>query len=169
MPEIWLDGLFELGRRLKSVEYKLPKLRKQIHEEIAQSLKRGIDSNINATINDSHGKIRDWQVPRVGSGGGYAAISPTSKPPGKNGAGAITNYLENGHMPRRAAANSKYVYTLTKADIRRAKEIAERRAKQAGTYIEGRDFYQKTEKNAVEEAVKAGHKLIDKVVKEIEG
>lgn len=67
-----------------------------------------LEEEIDARLNDSHGKVKGWQAIHVGSKGGYAAIRPQKeevrnqygKYYGYNSA-QVTSYLERGHaIPR---------------------------------------------------------------------
>lgn len=99
---------------------------RKLHEELATELKATLDRNISATVNDSHGRVRGWQVPHVGSGGGYAAVRATDGKTGPDSPGAITNYLENGHRIRASTLGRAY------------------RSRIRMPYVRGRYFYQTT-------------------------
>lgn len=69
--------------------------------KLAKKLEDIVRLNVDASgISDPSGKIKRWQVVRIGTKYGYAAVSAVRKPDGPNGAGAITNYLNNGHKVR---------------------------------------------------------------------
>lgn len=78
-----------------------------VHEELAGAMLSSVRGIIGGCIYDTHGKIQGYQDKHVGSKGGYAAVRPNKKPGGPNGAGAVTNYLENGHAIRRPGGSAK--------------------------------------------------------------
>lgn len=108
--------------------------RRRLHEHIGTALKNTLDSKIQLTINNNAGKVKGWQEKRIGSGGGYAAISPISGATGKNSPGAITNYLENGHRIRPPGTGKRY------------------RPRIKMSYVNGRHFYAAT-RNCIESQV----------------
>lgn len=76
--------------------------------QIGEQMQQGIQQAIAASgINDAHGKVSGWQELRYGTKGGYVAISPVTGKTGKNSPGAITNYLESGHMTQLGLGKSK--------------------------------------------------------------
>ena len=101
MQSVEYGGLQELDRRFASVLDKFPSQRRELFERVAQRLEAEVVQQVKASgINDSSGKIASWQKGRVGTGGGYAAVSAVKGETGANSPGAITNYLENGHRIR---------------------------------------------------------------------
>lgn len=102
-----LDSLTDNFDKLIS---KSPELKREFYEQTAKMLKQTVDDAIvSSGINDSHGNVRRWQVVRVGSKGGYAAISAERGQGGRNSPGAITGYLERGHRIRpRTSATARY-------------------------------------------------------------
>lgn len=85
-----------------------PELKKRCIEEAAAEAKRRLDVNIRTRLNDGNSHIRNLQVIRFGSRGGYAVIEPVSEPSGAEGPAAVTNYLERGHrIPKRRTTGSK--------------------------------------------------------------
>lgn len=92
--------------------------RAEILSESAATLKQKLDANISTSINDSRGKVRSWQQPHEGSGGGYIAIRSV-RGGGSNGPGAVTNYLESGHDIRSPSGKaSRYVPDIQVARAR---------------------------------------------------
>jgi len=108
VQSVEIRGLDELNKRFDRLISAAPQLRREFHEQAAELLKDLVDEAINSSgLNDSHGKIKRWQVARIGSGGGYAAVSAEKGETGANSPGAITNYLENGHLIRSPSGSSK--------------------------------------------------------------
>lgn len=149
-----LRALEELEQHLKGVLNELPGARRELHQEYAVLAKELVDQNIRATVNDSHGKIQRWQESRVGSGGGYAAVSPQKGETGRDSPGAITNYLESGHRIRRPSGqdpdyvprinvsgrvDGRHFYHAANQQIQlRAIEVAERFAADLADKLEGK-------------------------------
>ena len=91
------SGLAELRTCIENANNSIPELQMAAHQRLGEVLQRTVRGNISTSLNDSHGKIAGWQDVFVGSGGGYVAVRAATSPTGSNGAGAVTNYLENGH------------------------------------------------------------------------
>ena len=153
MQELDLSGLDELIDRFGGIAKKIPQMRRDMHEALAERLKEAVDTEIAVSINDSHGKIRSWQYKAVGKNGGYSAIRAINEPTGPNSPGAITNYLENGHMTRgRAYGRSK-----------------SKRPKVKVNDVPGAHFYALVRGRIVSEVMSAAEDFLSKVAKEIKG
>lgn len=152
MPGVNVRGLAELDAKLDRLLKEFPEERRKLHEEIAQSIKKEVDTQISNTLNDSRGKVRSWQVSYVGSGGGYAAVRPKGGQIGGNSPGAITNYLEHGHKIRGPSGKSDRYRS-------RIKRI----------YVDGRHFYQRARRQVEVEAIKRAEALAERLAKRIEG
>lgn len=151
MQEIKKHGFKLLEDCFTDVLLKSPEKRKELHERIAERLKNTIDAEIGSRIEDSDGKIQNWQEKAVGEKGGYAAVRPLS---GKNGGGtgeesvgAITNYLESGHKIRPPGGGKDY------------------RPRINVPYVKGYFFYEaagvEAERIALEEAERFADELAD--------
>lgn len=154
MQSVDVKGLKELDRKFAEIVRKAPEGRRKFHEKMADVLKGDIDDAIMYSgINDSEGKIRRWQVARVGNRGGYAAISPTSEgPTGANSPGAITNYLESGHNIRTPGVRSENYRPRLKIDR-----------------VSGYYFYETTSASIESRALECAEDWIDDMMKELEG
>lgn len=74
--------------------------------KLAQELRRVVLSSFAASgIRNRTGKVLSWQEAHVARG--YVAVRPQDRPMGKDGPGAITNYLESGHKGRRPSGKNK--------------------------------------------------------------
>lgn len=110
MPSVVVDDLNELDYTLNEIFRKIPESRRELHERLSKMLKEEVDKAIDESgLNDSRGKIKNWQEARIGSKGGYAAIRPLKGRGlvGPNSPGAITNYLEYGHRVRGSKAENQ--------------------------------------------------------------
>lgn len=152
MAGLNICGLAEFSSTLERVISRAPELRAELHEELAQLLKDEVDGAISGTVADREGRIKDWQEQRVGSKGGYAAISPARSPSGKNGAGAITNYLESGHVIRRPGGGAHRYKPRIKT-----------------VFVSGRHFYSAARGRIEPRAIALIEEFANKLVEELEG
>ncbi len=142
----------ELEEALGQILKEFPQEKKALHEEIAEVMKKEVDNQIGTTLNDSKGKIRSWQKDRVGSSGGYAAISAEASTVGNESPGAITNYLNSGHKIRAPKVQKKSY---------------KRRVRHH--YVSGRQFYEKSIAQIESKAIQAANRFADKLVKNMGG
>lgn len=149
MESVDLDGLTALEEKWKKILDSLPEEKRALHEELGAMAKGIVEKNISASIKDNNGKIQDWQEMRIGSKGGYAAVSPIKGRTGPNSPGAITNYLENGHKIR-IPRNPK----------------TKRRVKVA--YVDGRGFYFKSRNEAMAKSIGICNDFVEKLKEQIE-
>jgi len=153
MQSLEIEGLNKLSEDLNDILKELPEKRRDLHERIADVLKAEVDTQITQSgLNDSHGRIRQWQESVVGSGGGYAAVRPVKGITGANSPGAITNYLENGHRIRQPSGkNPNYRPRIKKP------------------YVDGFHFY-KSARNTVEsKAIAVAEDFVQEIKQKLEG
>lgn len=151
MQSVEFEGLQELDRRFASVLDKFPSQRRELFKRVATRLEQEVVQQVSASgINDSSGKVGSWQKGRVGTGGGYAAVSADgSLGTGADSPGAITNYLENGHRIRPPG-------TLKRSRVHVA-------------YVNGYHFYKNVEARAEAIAQAEGEKLADELSRALGG
>ncbi|MCI1958596.1 MAG: hypothetical protein LKJ25_03110 [Clostridia bacterium] len=156
MESVNLDSLVSLENKLKKVLDSLPEEKRKLHEELGEMAKGIVENNISVSVNDGNGKIKNWQEMRIGSKGGYAAISPKknmyiyNKTNNKKYAvGYITNAIENGH-PARIPRNPK----------------TKRRVKVA--YVDGRGFYFKSRNEAMAKSIGICNAFVERLKEKIE-
>lgn len=153
MQSIEMGGLEKFTKELNDLLDEIPEARQKLHEELADMIKKEVDTQIIASgVKDTHGKIRRWQERHVGSKGGYAAVRATDSSTGDNSPGAITNYLESGHKIRTPSGKAKYY-----------------KPKARVPYVEGWHFYQNARKTVESEAIKLAEKFAENLAKRIEG
>lgn len=148
--------LEKLSRNLEQAMKEFPEERRAAHEKVGQMLEKRLKATMSARLNTRNKNpkgVIGWQEVHVGSKGGYAAIRPAKTPSGKNGAGAITNYLESGHKIRRPSGKAK---RLQKSRIRVA-------------YVAGRYFYRDTAREISQNAEQIMKELAQTMAKKIEG
>jgi hypothetical protein len=147
------SGLEKFNKELNDLLNQIPGTRRKLHEDIAVMVKKEVDLSIQASgINDSTGKIREWQHKYVGSGGGYAAVRAIDRSTGNNSPGAITNYLESGHKIRTPSGKAKRYKPRIKTP-----------------YVSGRHFYQKARVIAEAQAITLAEKYAEDLARRIEG
>jgi len=150
VQSIDMKGMTELEQLFGDMIKEFPSEQKALHEEISHILKEEVDRQIAINLQDGSGKIRGWQESDVGSGGGYAAIHAVSGKVGKNGPGAITNYLENGHQIRTPKVKRK--------DYHPRIQVA---------FVRGRQFYARakgtSEAKAIQAAIAFSNRLADRL------
>lgn len=115
--------------------------------------------------------VGNWQRLRLGSGGGYAAISPRS---GAAVGGSrqtkwrgtpttarnVTRWLEKGHGVRQPAAGSSRRWNRVGRS-----GINDRTGK---GFVKGRQFYSSTKLKAVDHALAAAERLLEKIDEEVD-
>ena len=93
------SGLAELCTRIENANNSIHELQRAAHERLGEVLQRTVRGNISTSLNDSHGKIADWQDVFVGSGGGYVAVRTATSPAGRDGAGLpVHRHLAGGPL-----------------------------------------------------------------------
>ena len=159
MQSIDTSGLSELRRTFQQARQSIPQLQRAAHERLGQVVQRTVRDNISTSLNDSHGKIASWQDVFVGSRGGYVAVRATDSPAGRNGAGAVTNYLENGHVKRKKR-------TYVRKQTRNVRII---RAQASNNWVEGRHFYQKSKSAVQQEVQREAENLANQIASSLGG
>jgi hypothetical protein len=151
--------------KLDKLPGKIKEWRRELHERLAEILKRELDRNIDASLSDGEAKIKAWQTEYVGSGGGYAAVRATAKgsdgypSSGPNSPGAVTNYLENGHRIRKPG------YKADGAG-KRKREYEERFKV---SRVPGRGFYKNTKVGLEQRLQTEADRLAEEIAKEMSG
>lgn len=145
-------GFDELDEYFEDIVQNFPQKKAAFMAEAGEILRQSVTGNIASAVNDSSGHVQGWQKLYFGTGGGYAAVraigTADGGESGKNGPGAITNYLEGGHKPRPASG--------------KAKRIRRGRAKLA--YVDGRHFYDSAKNTAEPKLIASAENFMDSVV-----
>lgn len=128
MESLVVDGLDELIERIPKAAAEFSERKQTLLEQLGDQLKQEVDHQILSTgVRDDSGRVRSWQVVHIGSGRGYVAVRPVSSKDGgtsgKDGEGAITNYLSSGHRQQ----PGRYVPAIGK--------------RLKASHVEGRYFY----------------------------
>ena len=166
MQEISRD-LDRLSARLREVVARAPQMQRALHERLGARLLDDVRHRTPIRIKGHHlghgeyhqrGRLRRWQTKYIGSKGGYAAVRAAEKPKGANGAGAITNYVENGHKTGHAQQG------VSQRTRRRWRQMV--RPPQA--FVSGRGFYHAAEQTADRLLIQAAERWAQEIVEELQ-
>lgn len=130
--------------------------RRALHEAGKVVLMEVMDQIVITGVRDTRFNVRNWQSTRMGSGGGYVAISPAVvSVPGKGMMSKkITEYLDQGHAARRPTGrNKRYKPQIKRAMIGAAGNV----------FVPGRHFYSAARPKANTEAKKAAEKVLAQI------
>ena len=146
-----LSDLDRLGKTLNSLLREFPEKRRVLHDQLGTLAKREVDAGIGGS-----GKVQGWQEARVGSGGGYAAVSPMrgkfQTPNGEEYAyGQVTNAIESGHTQ----SPGRFVPKL-------GKQLKLKK-------VEGKLFYQSAEKSLESKVAQTVERFVDELAQKLEG
>lgn len=136
-----------------------PDARRQAAEAMGEAVKKDLNAQIQAADleNGAKGTVRSWQQMRLGSKGGYAAVSPTkgtvmSKDPRKGG------WKMRQHTYRGKAVSARQV----------TKWLERGHGTPQGGYVKGRQFYSFTRMKAWEHARKAADRVLSLIADEVD-
>ncbi|MEQ2445003.1 hypothetical protein WMO64_16240 [Pseudoflavonifractor sp. CLA-AP-H29] len=166
---------------------KVPEARRAAVEAMGETVKQELDAQIRAADleEDAKGTVISWQEVRLGSGGGYVAVSPVkgksvqSRDRTKRGEklrqhtyrGAavtshqITKWLEKGHGARQADPTKAYAWSRSRWNRDHAAPFNDRTGKQ---YIQGRMFYSWASLKARDIALRAASRVLERIGDEVD-
>lgn len=124
----------------------------EILTEAGKQLEDLVHSGIDWMFPGNTGKLKRYQALRYGTRGGYAAVRPAKKPPGDNGAGAVTNYTVSGHRIRKPSGKAKRYTPRIRV-----------------TRVPANDFYAAAEQGLAKVEETAAKKLAEALAKAWEG
>ena len=111
--QVWAEvntaGLDRLLESLDKLLREFPQMKKATLEKMGSELLRRVRGEIGGT-----GKVAGWQVPHMGSGGGYVAVRAkentyqVTKSGKRYAVGYITNAFEGGHKIRKHQGGKGY-------------------------------------------------------------
>lgn len=104
-----MDNINELDKMFDDLLTKFPKKKKELVEEAGDLMYEKVINNINSTVKENTGKLKEGVIKVVGSKGGYTAIRPNYK------IAPHTDLIENGHKIVRGGkiigwVNGKHMY-----------------------------------------------------------
>lgn len=143
-----------------------PGAKRKAVEAMGEAVQRELDANIQRADLEAEAKghVRGWQELRMGSGGGYAALTPSKGKPVRARAQwrgqtvttkMVTKWLERGHGVRKPAAGSERAWNrFTRSGLNRT----------SGTrYVAGRMFYSWTKLRALDIALEAAGAALEEI------
>ncbi|MCT4544439.1 MAG: hypothetical protein N4A63_12910 [Vallitalea sp.] len=104
-----MDNINKLDKMFNDLLAKFPKKKKELVKEAGDLMYEQVINNINSSVKENSGKLKEGVTKAVGSKGGYVAIRPDYK------IAPHTNLIENGHNVVRGGeiigwANGKHMY-----------------------------------------------------------
>lgn len=166
MQEISRD-LRYLSERIQQIICNAPDQQRALHERLGARLLDEVRHRAPISTrghylghNEYHqrGTLRRWQTKYIGTRGGYAAVRAIEMPNGDSGAGAITNYVENGHRVGRAG------YGVSSRTRRRWRQYS---MIPPLSFVNGRGFYHATHATAARLLTKAAEQWADEIAREL--
>lgn len=158
----------------------VPETRKKAVEAMGEAMQKNLNAKIRQADLESDAKdtVVSWQELRIGSGGGYAAVSPQKgvAPPKSNqkqhtwnGEAVrkkqVTRWLERGHGVPSADMTKSYAWS----EKRRIREGKSRlNARTGRRFVAGRQFYSFAKLNALDEALRAADKVLSVIADEVD-
>ena len=130
----------------------LPEAKRAALIEAGNALTQEVQSQISKQgVNDQFGRVRSWQSPEVGSGGGYVAVraedGTVTTEGGQSTKKEITRFLEHGHGVREPSGRAKHY---------------EPRIRGNGIYVKGYLFYSWSKVGAERIAIDAAERCLVK-------
>lgn len=142
-----------------------PETRALAVETMGRAVKRDLDAQIGRADleSDAKGTVRSWQEVRLGSGGGYAAVTPRkgtasgARPKTWRGKAVsmrqVTRWLERGHGVRKPAPGSSRNWVrVGRSGLNLQTGLR---------YVKGRMFYSWTKMKALEHALDAANEALE--------
>lgn len=166
---------------------KVPEARRAAVEAMGETMKQELDAQIRAADieEDAKGTVVSWQELRLGSGGGYAAVSPVkgktvqSRDRTKRGeklrqhtyrgdpvtSGQITKWLEKGYGVRDADPTKSYYWSEARFKRGEDKPFNWDTGKR---FVQGRMFYSWANLKARDIALRAASRALERIGDEVE-
>lgn len=166
MQEISRD-LRRLSERLQQIVRDAPDQQRALHERLGTALLDDVRHRAPISTKGhslghgeyhERGTLRRWQTKYIGTRGGYAAIRAATEPRGDSGAGAVTNYVENGHRVGRAG------YGVSARTRRRRRQYG---MIPTLSFVNGRGFYHATHATAARLLTQAAERWADEIAREL--
>ena len=139
----------------------LPVVRRDLFTQIAGMMRTKVDASIGATVG---GRVPGWQRGSVGSGGGYAKYRPNHfilVPKRTVSGGLITQFLEHGHVTRRALHLDR--------KGRRAIKSTPLKSGSGQSYVAGRYFYRAAKNPVIIESQEMALAYVDRIAAMLKG
>ena len=144
----------------KELPGQIKSAKRQAAQAAGEAIRDEVAGQVRSRVNDPRGRVERWQQLRMGSGGGYIAVSPVSGEAvqvtrgGKNTTSKdVTRYLERGHGIRPPSGRARRYVP---------------RVRSGRTYVPGRMFYSWAAANAGKLALKAADRAMGRIADEID-
>ena len=164
-----------------------PEAKAKAVKAMGEEMQKDLNAQIYAADleTDAKGTVVSWQELRLGSGGGYAAVSPVkgrtvrSKDRSRSGVKTrqhtyrgspvsskqITIWLDKGHGARRPDMTKAYAWSDTRWSRGGKSRVNDR----TGTrFVPGRQFYSSARLKATDHAIRAADKVLSMIADEVE-
>lgn len=167
----------EFNRSWNDLYQAFPQARSEAVKAMGEAVRKDLDKQIEAADLETGAKktVKSWQTLRLGSKGGYAAVTPTwadvisRKGKGKVwkgtrvGVGQVTRWLERGHGVRKPSPGSIRQWS-------RYSEKTQRNINKVTGYgfVKARQFYSFTKLDAVDHALEAAETVLVKISDEVD-
>lgn len=139
----------------------VPEARREAVEEAGQAVKRSLDAQIrSAGLSgiEAKGRVSAWQQIRLGSGGGWAAISPMK--------GTVYSWDRRANFGARVRQHTWHGRPVTARQVTTWLERGH--GIKPGGYVSGLRFYAATKDDAQEIALKAADRVLCRIADEVD-
>ena len=144
----------------KELPGQIKSAKRQAAQAAGEAIRDEVARQVRSRVNDAHGRVERWQQLRMGSGGGYIAVSPVSDEAvqvthggQKRSAKDVTRYLERGHGVRPPSGRA---------------ERYRPRLRSGRVYVPGRMFYSWAAAEAEKLALRAADRAMGRIADEID-
>ena len=166
------EKLDEFTRYWEGLFEEFPEERRRASEAMGEATKKHLDRQIGRSgfRGGADHTVRSWQELRIGSEGGYAAVSPVKGIVLRRTSGdrkvktwrgrevtssMVTRWQERGYGTRRAAPGSERSWSRVKSGKAHVRDKKD--------YVKGKQFYSYTKLKAFDNALKAAEQLLDRI------
>ena len=155
------NSLSALAQQFDFLLDAIPVMRRELFTQISGMMQTKVNASIGSTVG---GRVPGWQKRHVGSGGGYARYKAdfTSTVANRNVTGGhITQFLEHGHVTRRALHLDR--------KGRRAIKSTPLKSGSGQSYVAGRYFYRAAKTPAIVESQQMALAYADRIAAMLKG
>ena len=139
----------------------VPEARREAVESAGEAVKRLLDAQIqraDLSSGEAKGRVISWQRIRLGSGGGWAAISPTK--------GTVYSWDQRAGFGARVRQHTWHGKPVTARQVTIWLERGH--GVRPSGYVTGRQFYAGTRDDAQQIALKAADKVLCRIADEVD-
>lgn len=139
----------------------VPEARKEAVEAAGEAVKRSLNTQIqsaNLSSGEAKGRVKSWQELRLGSGGGWATVSPMK--------GTVYSWDQRANFGARARQHTWRGRAVTARQVTGWLERGH--GIRPSGYVAGRQFYAYTKDDAQQIALKAADKVLSRIADEVD-